>query len=597
MADMTWKNVEDVVTGDLVVSPQHDGTSIMSRVTGTVAYEDRDIYELTMKGRSKRSYRCADNHIVPYYHLRKTSETGPDGWAHRTRKCETVLVEEHASVVAGHGKHRQRFLFTNPAIDLPEQEYTIHPYVMGVLLGDGGLSGHQPQVTVSSAAVIERLRDLGVQLSDVPFENGCWQMNLLGDSSKLVRESELFGKLSVQKYVPEEYKLGSLPQRLELLGGLIDTDGSRDSFSSSSEQLANDFAWLVHSVGGFATVRSRTTKCNGKTFQSWRVSYAFAEHKPVLCCEHKAQSRTVAWKDPRRRSFDCTLIGNGTVYGFTLDSPSEWYITDDWIVTHNTGKTLIIQAMAKELGFQMVTLDPDKTYNSLLGETEKNMRRAMDCIQAMAPCIVFIDEVDQAFMRGAMGDSGVSQRIFKMVLEFMANPENHAKGILFAAATNQPKNVDAALTRPGRFGDIIPVLPPRSGEGRWQIVKGIVNQLNLGLEIDDEVGIEICGTDLHQLYTGAEIKEVVVEPLRWLARTKEADPHIVTEASLRQGFEEVKPSTRDVFTWTKEAVETASKRSFIPPEYLNMTKDKALVSEDAPTVEDITEISRNLFDD
>lgn len=231
-----------------------------------------------------------------------------------------------------------------------------------------------------------------------------------------------------------------------------------------------------------------------------------------------------------------------------------------------TGKTVIVKAAAQELGFQMVQLDPSKTYNSLLGETEKNLRRAFDCVLAMAPCIVFVDEVDQAYMRGAQGDSGVSQRIFKMMLEFMADPENHKRGILFVGATNQPKNVDPALVRPGRMGDIIPVLPPKTPEGRWQIVKAIGVQTGLTVGLDDETALEICGTDLDKLYTGAELKEVVLTPLREVA-IHGGDPKLLTEDSLRAGFDRVKPSTRDVESWTDEAIKTASKLSYIPEEY------------------------------
>lgn len=232
-----------------------------------------------------------------------------------------------------------------------------------------------------------------------------------------------------------------------------------------------------------------------------------------------------------------------------------------------TAKSILVEAASKELGVQMVRMDPDKTYNSLLGETEKNVRRAFDCVIEMAPCFVFIDELDQAFQRGASGDSGVSQRIFKMFLEFLADPDNARRGIIFAAASNQPSAIDAALMRPGRFGDVIPVLPPRSAEGRWEIAKAIASQGHLTLDMDDATGIAICSKDIDKVLTGAEIREVLYQPLRDLAMQIGKRPDTITAELLTEGFDYVKPTTREVGAWTEEAISFASKEIFIPREY------------------------------
>jgi SpoVK/Ycf46/Vps4 family AAA+-type ATPase len=128
-----------------------------------------------------------------------------------------------------------------------------------------------------------------------------------------------------------------------------------------------------------------------------------------------------------------------------------------------TGKTRLARALAKEAGVTFVELQPSKIFSKWVGDTERRLEKALSAIASMTPCIVFIDEIDQAMGRGESGDSGVSNRVFKRLMEVMADTSQRGK-VLFVAASNRADLLDAALLRPGRLDKKIPILAPDGRE-------------------------------------------------------------------------------------------------------------------------------------
>src|SRR5690606_20784245 len=101
--------------------------------------------------------------------------------------------------------------------------------------------------------------------------------------------------------------------------------------------------------GGVASSSKRYTRYdkNGKSFLSYRVHYSFAEHSaPVRLKRKKQNKRNMDWKNPRNRNFKVEYDGKETVYGFSLNGATQWYVTDDFIVTHNTGKSVLMHNIA-----------------------------------------------------------------------------------------------------------------------------------------------------------------------------------------------------------------------------------------------------------
>ena len=135
-----------------------------------------------------------------------------------------------------------------------------------------------------------------------------------------------------------------------------------------------------------------------------------------------------------------------------------------------TGKSAFAKALGKETGRPTLVLDIGALMGSLVGQTEANIRRALQIADAMAPCILFIDELEKA-LSGATssgnGDSGVSSRMFGTLLSWM---NDHTSNVYLVATCNDISQMPPELTRAERFDGIVFLdLPGREQKDRiWQ---------------------------------------------------------------------------------------------------------------------------------
>jgi transitional endoplasmic reticulum ATPase len=136
-----------------------------------------------------------------------------------------------------------------------------------------------------------------------------------------------------------------------------------------------------------------------------------------------------------------------------------------------TGKTHLAEVIANEAGVNAIELRISKLLSKWVGESDKNLAKALSLIDSMVPCVVFIDELDVALPNRAGGDndSGVSNRILAALMPFMADPKRRGR-VVWVGATNRIDKVDAALKRVGRFDRIIPMLAP-TAEDRESVLK------------------------------------------------------------------------------------------------------------------------------
>lgn len=158
-----------------------------------------------------------------------------------------------------------------------------------------------------------------------------------------------------------------------------------------------------------------------------------------------------------------------------------------------TGKTLLSKALAKEVAWPFVFLSPENFMSSYVGETERNLRKAIQIIEDMAPCIVFIDEIDRLGGRGQTGenDGGTMRRAFSQMLEYLGDEKRKAFVI---GATNIPF-MDAAFRREGRFDVMVPMLSPDM-DARYQILKvhlNVARKVNHTLD-DESIRVVAKGT-------------------------------------------------------------------------------------------------------
>ncbi|MEL6628294.1 MAG: ATP-binding protein [Bacteroidota bacterium] len=175
-----------------------------------------------------------------------------------------------------------------------------------------------------------------------------------------------------------------------------------------------------------------------------------------------------------------------------------------------TGKTLIAKAFAKMCNTNFVKLGDFRSM--WVGQSERNLSKALELIRSLSPVIVFMDEIDQSEgSRGESGDSGVGKRVFSKLLQFMSDTSLRGK-VLWIAASNRPDLIDAALKRAGRFDMTIPFFLP-GPEARQKIFEihlknDAIDYSNITTEVWEDLVQRTRG------FTGAEIEVLVNEAIR-----------------------------------------------------------------------------------
>lgn len=159
---------------------------------------------------------------------------------------------------------------------------------------------------------------------------------------------QLWGLGSSDKFVPKEYLFGTVENRISLLHGLMDTDGTVDvsghtaSFSTISKNLSEDVVFLVRSLGGTAKIKTRLTfyshkgeKRQGK--ESFRVTVSLPPHISPFSLPRKAQKYKSKTKYIPRRYIDTVeYVGKKEAQCIMVEDSEHLYVTDDFVVTHNT---------------------------------------------------------------------------------------------------------------------------------------------------------------------------------------------------------------------------------------------------------------------
>ncbi|HHW00914.1 MAG TPA: ATP-binding protein [Clostridiaceae bacterium] len=228
-----------------------------------------------------------------------------------------------------------------------------------------------------------------------------------------------------------------------------------------------------------------------------------------------------------------------------------------------TGKTLLVNALAKASGFNCVKIDMARILGQYVGESERNFKKCLLGAQSQQPVIVFVDEIDTTFRRGDSGDSGVSRNIFSEFLQFTGNTNNRGK-VIFIAATNRPDLLDPALKRAGRFDKKIPILLPELEE-RAEIFRIMIEKYKFETDITDFMPF----AEKTDNYTGAEI-EIVVRKAYELANEDDTEGTILTSGILEEAIERCRPSTQQVQFMTMLAIEECDDKDLLPDKYKDL---------------------------
>jgi len=257
-----------------------------------------------------------------------------------------------------------------------KNKFTMDPYFLGIMLGDGSLN-RSPSVTTMDQEIIEEVykqaNEHKIKIREVEQENNKSKVYFFTTKSKKIKRNIIIENLKdislwktkcKNKYIPLEYKTSSKKDRLKILAGLLDTDGSLNEiksgydFISKSKQLSEDVCFVAKSLGfscsGVAECYKEDQNGNGGIY--FRI-YIGGDGLHKIPCKIK---RKIA-KNKKKRvnylrtGFKVEKLEKENYYGFTLDG-NQRYLLDDFTVTHNSGKTLILISTLKCLPPKTPTL-------------------------------------------------------------------------------------------------------------------------------------------------------------------------------------------------------------------------------------------------
>ncbi|KAL1707774.1 P-loop containing nucleoside triphosphate hydrolase protein [Schizophyllum commune] len=198
-----------------------------------------------------------------------------------------------------------------------------------------------------------------------------------------------------------------------------------------------------------------------------------------------------------------------------------------------TGKTLVVRALAKEAGVRMMTISPSDVMDMYVGEGEKLVRAVFSLARRLAPCVVFLDEIDALFgARMSARESGGAFAHRGVITEFMQEMDgltsSNEDSVIVIGATNRPFDLDDAVLR--RLPRRLLVDLPGEKE-REEILKILLRDETLGDDVDVKALAKrtesFSGSDLKHLCVSAAldaVKELVTVP--WASTTKPVAPSV-----------------------------------------------------------------------
>jgi hypothetical protein len=215
------------------------------------------------------------------------------------------------------------------------------------------------------------------------------------------------------------------------------------------------------------------------------------------------------------------------------------------------GKSLAAKEIAREWGLPLARLDPSRLFDKYVGESERNLRAAFATAEALAPVVLWIDEIEKVFAGGGASesDAGLSRRLFGSLLTWM---QEHEGAVFLAATANDLSAMPPELLRKGRFDEVFFIDLPQA-QARQEIFA-----IHLRLRKQNPAAFDLeTLARASDSFSGAEIEQVVVTALYGLVA--EGAPEL-TEERLLAEIRRAIPLARSRAEEIAELRETARER-------------------------------------
>lgn len=332
-----WTTMGEIKVGDKIVTPKNEIKEVISIHPQGI----KDIYRIYMY--DGRYVDCTEEHLWKIHGFYKNRKRD---WSIRT------LSEIKDKINMKTYKDRF-FLPLCDKIQYNKKELVIDPYVMGVLLGDGCL---KQRISFSNVD-IEIIDEVSQNIDDYHISTYnekdffiCPHKHYKSSYRTYLENVGLWKKYSYEKFIPTEYKYSIIDDRLEIIRGLLDTDGyvSKSGyiqFYTTSEKLKDDFREIIWSLGGNTIVNEKIPhykNLNGDKINCKKcfcITILYNNSKELFKLQRKKERCKENITHKKRllnRIKKIEYIGKDEAKCISINDDENLYITDNYIVTHNT---------------------------------------------------------------------------------------------------------------------------------------------------------------------------------------------------------------------------------------------------------------------
>lgn len=365
-----WRKWKDIKIGDELYGTYGNITKVID-----IPYDKEcDVYKITL--RDGRKILASDEHLWKIeFHNKKEIQI----------MTTLELLKEY--------KRKRKISYKNPlgieyvcsipknnGVEMPYNKTKVDAYTFGLLLGDGSFR-------YCSCYYTQDPKDLEVERKYIPYNIIKWKAKYayrinIPNWHKILEEYGLYNKKSEDKFIPDEYKYNSKEVRLNLLKGLMDSDGTLDNkgryiIALSSKRMIEDIAFICRSLGYNCsyTIKKTGYRVNG-IIKECLPSYALTifTRDIIANLPRKQKKEKIITnqysinKELRTRIINIEYVGKQKAKCVTVDSKDNCYLIGDFVTTHNCAKSYFLATIM--------------SHNLIVGESEATHKRCITVLTA-----------------------------------------------------------------------------------------------------------------------------------------------------------------------------------------------------------------------
>jgi len=374
MFDGTIKKVQDIKVGELLMGDDSTPRRVLSTCTGREM-----LYKI--KQSNGDDYIVNESHILS---LKGSSSSSKYTYG----KIFDIPLKDY---IKQSPTFKKRVRGYKVAVEFEKKSLKIDPYVLGIWLGDGTTTKPEFTINNNDTEIVDYLTEwatknnMTANLKHYKNNRGCNTISITGD--QLFRNFLTHNKLTMGKYIPEDYLYSSREDRLKLLAGILDTDGYYEKdkntyeLTNSNEKLSKDITYLIRSLGFKVTVNKKNS--HYKSLTKGKLYEGYSETNRFYITGNNLSEIPV--RVPRRKAVDgtkkthqdlCSIqvekLEVGDYYGFEIDG-NHRFLLGDFTVTHNTSLMLQWLAHANKNDISSICYSLDMSRQTIYGKMLQNV--------------------------------------------------------------------------------------------------------------------------------------------------------------------------------------------------------------------------------